>query len=110
MNRELQKKLMEKYPKIFVAGCPCPEYEWYLIIDSLCDIIQSRCDFRNNVVNEGKYPIGHRLHMQTKCTGVTYGGDNGKRDSMRFHIEDGDSFIDGAIQMSEKMCSKAKNE
>lgn len=104
MRKELLNKLQEKYPKIFVAGCPsvCGD-GWYEIIDSLCGIIQSRCDFRNIIVNESKYPIGHRLHMQTECTGCTH-----KRNSIQFSIKDGDSFIDGAVQMAEDMIAKVK--
>ena len=76
---------------------------WYEIIDSLCGIIQSRCDFRNNVVNESKYSIGHRLYMQTECTNIKY-----KEETMRFYYKDGDSFIDGAVQMAEEMSAKVK--
>ena len=104
MREELLNKLIEKYPKIFVAGCPsmCGD-GWYEIIDSLCGIIQNRCNFYNNVVNESKYPIGHRLHMQTECTNIKY-----KEDSMRFYYTDGDSFIDGAIRMAEEISSRVK--
>jgi len=104
MRSELLTKLEEKYPKIFVAGSPAVcGYGWYEIIDSLCGIIQSRCDFRNNVVNESRYPIGHRLHMQTECTVIKY-----KEDTMRFYYKDGDGFIDGAVRMAEEMSKKVK--
>ena len=39
--------------------------------------------------------------MQTECTKIQY-----KEDTMRFYYTDGDSFIDGAIEMAEKISSK----
>ena len=104
MRSELLTKLEEKYPKIFVAGSPaCCGDGWYEIIDSLCGVIQNRCNFWNSVVHEDRFPIGHRLHMQTECTSIKY-----KEDTMRFYYKDGDSFIDGAVRMAEEMSTKAK--
>jgi hypothetical protein len=41
--------------------------------------------------------------MQTECTNIKY-----KEDTMRFYYKDGDSFIDGAVQMAEEMSAKVK--
>ena len=104
MREELLNKLIEKYPKIFVAGCPsiCGD-GWYDIIDSLCGVIQNRCNFWNSVVHENRFPIGHRLHMQTECVNVKE-----KEDTMRFYYKDGESFIDGAVRTAEEMSAKVK--
>jgi len=61
MKPELEKKLFDEYPKLFVQKdlpmsqtCMCWGVDtgdgWYWLIDNLCDAIQKYCDSRNEGV------------------------------------------------------------
>ncbi len=115
MKLELQKKLMDKYPKIFAQkdlpmsqtamcwGIDCGD-GWYWILDMLCGTIQSYCDNRNSGVKlrnedyarEGK-PIAE-AEWQVEATQVKekFGG-------LRFYITSGDDEIYGMIDLAEHM-------
>ena len=76
MSPELDKKLCEKYPKIFslrygdmkdTAMCWGFEHDdgWYNIIDRLCANIQSHIDWSHKSHQFDILPIGHplRIHL-----------------------------------------------
>jgi hypothetical protein len=96
MNRELDKKLVEKYPLIFrdrhgniketamCWGFDCGD-GWYNILDKLCADIQAYCDYH--------YPNVHQvIAMQVK---EKFGG-------LRFYIYGGDDYIDKLISNAEE--------
>lgn len=100
MNSDLDKKLCEKYPKIFInrnanmtTTAMCWGFEcgdgWYDLIDSLCFTIQNHIDnqFKNNK------PITQVVADQVKE----------KFGELRFYYSGGDDYIDGVIDLAENM-------
>ena len=96
MNKELQEKLYNKYPKIFVQKdwnmaktCMCFGIEtgdgWYWLIDSLCNSIQ--CYIDNN-------PHMDMMQVETIQVKEKFGG-------LRFYNIGGDDIIDGMIELAE---------
>ena len=98
MNKELQDKLFEKYPKIFRQkdlpmqqtamcwGISCGD-GWYNIIDTLCGQIQNHLE-HNMKDNDGAIVI-EATQVKEK-----YG-------SLRFYYTGGDDFIRGVCWMAE---------
>jgi len=123
MKAELQKKLFDKYPKIFVQKdlpmiqtCMCWGIDcgdgWYWLIDNLCDAIQRHCDSRNKGVRirnkvrtkgEEEYLKGTdpEEEWQVEATQVKekFGG-------LRFYINSGDDEIYGMISFAEHLSYK----
>lgn len=106
MNEELDKTLVEKFPKIFVdryksaqETCMCWGFEccngWYNLIDSLCTCIQHYLDYKPEVsqvvVDQVKEKFG----------------------SLRFYFHGGDEYIQGLVDMvcylSESTCEICGN-
>lgn len=117
MSPELDKKLCEKYPKIFrdrnapmnqtamCWGFECGD-GWYQIINSLCGQIQSYVDWKNRSAEEGYKnfePVEQVVAVQVK---EKFGG-------LRFYYEGGDEHISGMIRMAESWaantCEKCGN-
>jgi len=112
MNKELQNKLFEKYPKIFRQkdlpmqqtamcwGIACGD-GWYNIIDSLSAIIQSHVEWLNGD-GDHDYRDLPEDHIKTtvEATQVKekYGG-------LRFYCNRTDDVILGAIRMAERLSS-----
>lgn len=106
MNEELNKKLIEKFPKIFTNlhkspqetcmfwGFECGE-GWYNLIDSLCICIQHYLDYKpavsQVVVDQVKEKFG----------------------ILRFYFHGGDEYIHGLVDMtcylSESTCEVCGN-
>jgi len=97
MDIELQKKLFEKYPKIFrqkdlsmQQTCMCWGIEcgngWYWLLDKLCDYIQSMIDN-----NPSTWPQIEATQVKEK-----YGG-------LCFYYDGGNSCVDGAIMLAENL-------
>ena len=95
MNKELDEKLVKKYPKIFVnrngdmrTTCMCWGFEcgdgWYWLIDNLCNSIQSYID--NNSISQ----------VITTQVKEKFGG-------LRFYYDGGNEKIDGMVWLSEHM-------
>jgi len=108
MKEELDKKLCEKYPKIFKnrngsmqETCMCWGFShddgWYDIVDSLCASIQNhinnkRYQFRE--MSQEDFDEEHQIvAAQVK---EKFGG-------LRFYIDGGDDWVYGAISMAESM-------
>lgn len=80
MNKELTKKLWEKYPKIFQGrykslqeslipfGFECSD-GWYWLIDSLCSNLQWNTDHNNS---NGKYPQIIASQVKEKFGGLCF--------------------------------------
>lgn len=98
MNKDLDAKLVAKYPKIFANrhksmqetamcwGFACGD-GWYNIIDALCNQIQSYID--NNP---------HKNVPQVVASQVKE-----KFGALRFYIDGGDDYIHGLIDFAETM-------
>jgi hypothetical protein len=109
MSPELDKKLCEKYPKIFrdrhapvTETCMSWGFEcgdgWYQILDSLCGQIQSYVDWKNRSVESGYKnfePVEQVVAVQVK---EKFGG-------LRFYYEGGDEHISGMVRMAESWAS-----
>jgi len=96
MKKELELKLVEKYPKIFCnyggdkkETCMHWGFEhgdgWYNLLDVLCGNIQSHIDF-----------MGVLPQVVTTQVKEKFGG-------LRFYINGGDDYISGMISMTESM-------
>jgi hypothetical protein len=120
MKEALQKKLYEKYPKIFAQKdmpmsetCMCwgicHDDGWYNILETLCGSIQHHIDYENC---DGKYesmrkhkspkPDGTWAHVpQVEATQVKekWGG-------LRFYYAGGDEFIRGLVSFAESISLK----
>ena len=110
MKAELQKKLFEKYPKIFrqkdlpmTETCMCWGIEcgggWYWLLDQLCDAIQRYCDARNGSIGysgEVAEPERHLFQVEAVQVKEKFGG-------LRFYISSGDDQIYGMIDLAEHM-------
>lgn len=118
MKNELDKKLCEKYPKIFADrnspmtetamcwGFDCGD-GWYNIIDQLCNNIQSHIDWRQknrewsikwNNENPAKARPVEDLVPQVVATQVKE-----KFGTLRFYYNGGDDTIFGMVSMAESM-------
>lgn len=93
MREELEKKLVEKYPKIFSQkGLPpnqslmCFGFEcgdgWFGLLDALCECIQ-------HYVDEGNYHQVEATQVKEK-----YG-------TLRFYINGGDDYIWDVVEKAE---------
>lgn len=93
MNDNLDKKLVEKYPKIFRdryadmrVTCMCWGFEcgdgWYQIIDELCEKIQNHIDTND---------VAQVIAVQVK---EKFGG-------LRFYITGGDDYVYDLIDEAE---------
>lgn len=98
MREELDKKLCEKYPKIFAnrykpmaETAMCWGFEvgdgWYQIIDSLCGQIQHHLDWHNRTEEKVAQVVASQVKEK-------FGG-------LRFYYDGGDDVIDGMVRMAE---------
>ena len=96
MKQELQDKLFEKYPKIFIQKdwsmqqtCMCwgicTGDGWYHIIDTLCHEIQHRVD-----------TIEELEQVEAVQVKEKWGG-------LRFYYEGGDDYIAGLVSYAESL-------
>jgi hypothetical protein len=104
VNSELDKKLVEKYPKIFRDRFSNPKETlmcwgfdvgdgWYKIIDSLCGQIQHHIDWAQE--KKEKYGQGEG------CSQVVAVQVKEKFGGLRFYYDGGDNMIDGMVRMAE---------
>ena len=113
MKKELQNKLFEKYPKIFVQkdlspqetamcrGITCGD-GWYTLIDTMCGNIQNHVEHVNRSKSEEEHVICEATQVKEKWGGL------------RFYVQESDDFIKGIINLAESMsytiCSKCGNK
>jgi hypothetical protein len=122
MKPELQKKLYEKYPKIFAQkdlpmtttcmcwGIDCGDGWWWLIYN-LCDSIQRYLDskndgirIRNKARQKGKeYLKGTKPEEEWQVETVQI---KEKFGGLRFYIDGGDDTIYGMIDFAEHLSYK----
>jgi hypothetical protein len=107
MREELDRQLVEKYPKIFAnryadmrTTAMCWGFEhgdgWYPIIDSLCGNIQNHIDWQTK---QGK-TVPQVVATQVKE----------KFGTLRFYYDGGDDVIDGMVRMAESWSAVACEE
>lgn len=112
MDLGLDKKLCEKYPKIFAQrnlpmtetclywGMDCGD-GWYWLIDNLCHSIQGYVDCHNEGVNirqKAGTMIKGDKELQVEAVQVKE-----KFGQLRFYINQGDETIYGMIWLAESM-------
>jgi hypothetical protein len=107
MRQELDQRLCEKYPEIFVnrhgdmkETAMCWGFEhgdgWFNILDRLCGNIQHHIDWQNKNAAKGyeQYkPVPQVVAQQVKE----------KFGTLRFYYEGGDDYIGGLVAMAEAM-------
>jgi hypothetical protein len=108
MKEELDKKLCEKYPKIFKnrngsmqETCMYWGFShgdgWYAIIDSLCASIQNHINNKRYQFREMSQEDFDEEHQVVAAqVKEKFGG-------LRFYIDGGDDWVYGAISMAESM-------
>jgi len=122
MNPELEKQLIEKYPKIFqitegrkmmpfpMFGFECGD-GWYNLLNTLCFQIQSYIDFREemneHIVRRNKKAdpegqIDQQLLLESIPQAVVSQVKE-KFGTLRFYYDGGDECIDGMVRMAEAM-------
>lgn len=84
MSPELEKQLLEKYPKLFTDtpfwGADCGD-GWYDLLDNLCGAIASYGNVDDVKIDQIKEKFG----------------------TLRFYVTGGDRMVDGMIWMAEHM-------
>ena len=117
MTEEKDKALCAKYPKIFrdrsrsmQETCMCWGFEhgdgWYDIIDSLCSTIQHHLDWKRSSdkfksMPDEEWDESHQVvAAQVK---EKFGG-------LRFYINGGDDFVEGAIALAESLSLRTCEE
>jgi len=108
MRDELDKRLCEKYPKIFKnrrgsmnETCMCWGFThgdgWYDIVESLCSNIQNHVDWKRRQhpeLSNEEFDEQHQVvAAQVK---EKFGG-------LRFYVDNSDDYIRGAISVAESM-------
>src|SRR3972149_3290356 len=91
MKEELQKKLINKYPKAFMQNeleISCHD-GWYNLIEQACNIIQQYLDWNN--IKEEKIRQIKFVQIKEK-----FGG-------LRLYYNEGDDYIRGVIDMVENI-------
>jgi hypothetical protein len=107
MNEQLDKQLVEKYPKIFrnryapmneTAMCWGFSHGdgWFNIIDTLCSNIQHHLDW----VNRDGEKVHQVVAVQVKE----------KFGTLRFYYSGGDDEISGMVRMAESMSARTCEE
>ena len=102
MNKNLEAKLFDKYPKIFrqkdlsmIETCMCWGIEcdsgWYNLIDRLCYQIQWHIDHNLSDDDEASQIQVEAIQVKEK-----YG-------TLRFYYHGGNRFIDGLVSMAESL-------
>jgi hypothetical protein len=97
MKKELQEKLVEKYPKIFSEVGETPQKScmawgicigdgWYMLVDNLCNFLQSTID-----LNKDTYPQVVAAQVKEK-----FGG-------LRFYVNSANDEQYGAISFAEHL-------
>jgi hypothetical protein len=117
MNKELQIKLAEAYPKIFknIGGDPmvtCMAWGiecndgWYDLLDTLCYTMQQHCNVTNTryIIETDKYEFveeGDPEYVQVVAAQVKE-----KLGTLRFYVDGGDASTEAMIELAEAMSGR----
>lgn len=117
MNKELQIKLAEAYPKIFkniggdkmvtcmAWGIECND-GWYNLLDTLCYTMQQHCTATNTryIIETDKYEFieeGDPEYVQVVAAQVKE-----KLGTLRFYVDGGDASTEAMIELAEAMSGR----
>jgi len=114
MREELDRRLVEKYPKIFAnrfgdmkTTAMCWGFEhgdgWYNIIDQLCNNIQHHIDWNNERRASLLESNPHELTIPEEMPQVVAVQVKEKFGTLRFYYDGGDDFVDGMSRMAESL-------
>jgi hypothetical protein len=117
MSPELDSKLCEKYPKIFVnrnapmtETCMCWGFDhgdgWYNIIDALCENIQNHIDWKNSQRERLLKDNPHNIEVPKEVPQVVADQVKEKFGTLRFYYHGGDDYIRGLVNMAESMSGR----
>jgi hypothetical protein len=112
MNELLDKKLCEKYPKIFrdryedmrtTAMCWGFDHGdgWYNLIDKLCACIQHRIDWNQTQRESLLKNNPHNVSLPDEIQQVVAVQVKEKFGTLRFYYDGGDEYIRGLVSMAE---------
>lgn len=114
MRIELQKKLVEKYPKIFSAyggdpkvtcmawGIECGD-GWYNIIDSLCSCITGYLGSANIKYNEKNELVDRSQEDPAYVHHVTAEQVKEKYGTLRFYYNGGNETTEAMVSLAERL-------
>lgn len=114
MREELDKTLVEKYPKIFADrykpmtetamcwGFECSD-GWFNIINQLCSNIQSHIDWKNSQRELLLKDNPYKRTIPDEVVQVVATQVKEKFGTLRFYYDGGDDKIDGMVRMAESM-------
>jgi len=114
MNDELQNKLYEKYPQLFVnkdktpmQSCMCFGIEtgegWYEILSSLCWMIKQ---YEDSIVWQTEWNQKTNPEYKSDYFPVKFDQIKEKFGGLRVYFSGGDQYIEGLVSMAEAMSYK----
>jgi len=114
MNDELQNKLYEKYPQLFVnkdktpmQSCMCFGIEtgegWYEILSSLCWMIKQ---YEDSVIWQTEWNQKTNPEYKSDYFSVKFDQIKEKYGGLRVYFSGGDQYIEGLVSMAEAMSYK----
>jgi hypothetical protein len=114
MNDELQNKLYEKYPQLFVnkdktpmQSCMCFGIEtgegWYEILSSLCWMIKQ---YEDSIIWQTEWNQKTNPEYKSDYFPVKFDQVKEKYGGLRVYFSGGDQYIEGLVSMAEAMSYK----
>jgi len=114
MNSELQNKLYEKYPQLFVnkdktpmQSCMCFGIEtgegWYEILSSLCWMIKQ---YEDSIIWQTEWNQKTNPEYKSDYFPVKFDQIKEKYGGLRVYFSGGDQYIEGLVSMAEAMSYK----
>jgi hypothetical protein len=114
MNDELQNKLYEKYPQLFVNKDKTPMQSpmcfgietgegWYEILSSLCWMIKQ---YEDNIIWQTEWNQKTNSEYKSDYFPVKFDQIKEKYGGLRVYFSGGDQYIEGLVSMAEAMSYK----
>jgi hypothetical protein len=114
MNTELQNKLYEKYPQLFVNKDKTPMQSpmcfgietgegWYEILSSLCWMIKQ---YEDSVIWQTEWNQKTNPEYKSDYFPVKFDQIKEKYGGLRVYFSGGDQYIEGLVSMAEAMSYK----
>jgi hypothetical protein len=114
MNDELQNKLYEKYPQLFVnkdktpmQSCMCFGIEtgegWYEILSSLCWMIKQ---YEDSIIWQTEWNQKTNPEYKSDYFPVKFDQIKEKYGGLRVYFSGGNQYIEGLVSMAEAMSYK----
>ena len=114
MNTELQNKLYEKYPQLFVNKDKTPMQSpmcfgietgegWYEILSSLCWMIKQ---YEDSIIWQTEWNQKTNSEYKSDYFPVKFDQIKEKYGGLRVYFSGGDQYIEGLVSMAEAMSYK----